>query len=45
MQEKEVDLIQKALAKHNGSKRLAAQDLGTTERKLRKRMKELGMID
>ncbi len=45
LQEKEIDLIQKALTKHNGSKRLAAQELGTTERKLRKRMKELGMID
>ncbi|MDX8340118.1 helix-turn-helix domain-containing protein [Draconibacterium sp. IB214405] len=45
LQEKEIDLIQKALDKYNGSKRLAAQDLGTTERKLRKRMKELGMID
>lgn len=45
LQEKEIDLIQKALDKHNGSKRLAAKELGTTERKLRKRMKELGMID
>ena len=45
IQEKEIDLIKKALNKHNGSKRLAAKELGTTERKLRKRMKELGMID
>lgn len=44
-QQKEIDLIQKALDKHNGSKRQAAKELGTTERKLRKRMKELGMID
>jgi transcriptional regulator with GAF, ATPase, and Fis domain len=43
IQEKEIDLIKKALAKHNGSKRLAAKELGTTERKLRKRMKELGI--
>ncbi|MEN8115741.1 MAG: helix-turn-helix domain-containing protein [Bacteroidota bacterium] len=43
IQEKEIDLINKALAKHNGNKRLAAKELGTTERKLRKRMKELGI--
>lgn len=44
-QQKEIELINDALQKHNGSKRLAAKELGTTERKLRKRMKELGMID
>ncbi|WP_347841568.1 helix-turn-helix domain-containing protein [uncultured Draconibacterium sp.] len=44
-QEKEIELIADALQKHGGSKRLAAKELGTTERKLRKRMKELGMID
>ena len=43
IQEKEIDLIKKALEKHNGNKRLAARELGTTERKLRKRMKELGI--
>ena len=43
IQEKEIDLINKALTKHNGNKRLAAKELGTTERKLRKRMKELGI--
>ncbi|NQU54765.1 MAG: hypothetical protein HQ522_19760 [Bacteroidetes bacterium] len=43
IQEKEIDLIKKALDKHNGSKRLAAKELGTTERKLNKRMKELGI--
>jgi transcriptional regulator with GAF, ATPase, and Fis domain len=43
IQEKEIDLIKKALQKHNGSIRLAAEELGTTERKLRKRMKELGV--
>ncbi|WP_346854007.1 helix-turn-helix domain-containing protein [uncultured Draconibacterium sp.] len=45
IQEKEIDLINKALAKHNNSIRLAAKELGSTERKLRKRMKELGIID
>jgi transcriptional regulator with GAF, ATPase, and Fis domain len=43
IQEKEIDLIKKALQKHNGSIRLAAEELGTTERKLKKRMKELGV--
>ena len=43
IQEKEIDLINKALKKHNGNKRLAAKELGTTERKLKKRMKELGI--
>ena len=43
IQEKEIDLIIKALEKHNGNKRSAAEELGTTERKLKKRMKELGM--
>lgn len=43
IQEKEVDLIKKALEKHNGSKKLAAKELGYSERKLRKRMKELGI--
>jgi len=43
IQEKEVDLIRKALDKHNGNVRKAAEELGSTERKLRKRMKELGI--
>lgn len=43
IQEKEIDLIKKALEKHNGSVRQAAKELGSTERKLRKRMKELGI--
>ncbi len=43
IREKEIDLINKALNKHNGSIRLAAKELGTTERKLKKRMKELGI--
>ncbi len=45
VQEKEIDLINKALGKYNGSVRLAAKELGTTERKLRKRMKDLGIGD
>lgn len=43
IQQKEVDLIDKALKKHNGNKKLAAKELGYSERKLRKRMKELGI--
>lgn len=43
IQQKEIDLIKKALDKHNGSKRLAAKELGYSERKLKKRMKELGI--
>lgn len=43
IQQKEIDLIKKALEKHNGSKRLASKELGISERKLRKRMKELGI--
>ena len=43
IKEKEIDLIKKALDKHNGSIRLAANELGSTERKLKKRMKELGI--
>ncbi len=45
IQEKEIDLITKALEKHNGNKRLAAKELGYSERKLRKRMKELGISE
>jgi len=41
--ETEIELIKKALEKYNGNKRLAAEELGTSERKLKKRMKELGI--
>ena len=43
IREKEIDLINKVLNKHNGSIKSAAKELGTTERKLKKRMKELGI--
>jgi transcriptional regulator with GAF, ATPase, and Fis domain len=43
IREKEIDLINKALKKHNGNVKAAAKELGTSERKLKKRMKELGI--
>jgi chromosome segregation ATPase len=36
-------LITSTLAKHNGNKKEAAKELGMTERKLKKKMEELGM--
>jgi DNA-binding NtrC family response regulator len=43
IREKEIDLSNKALKKHNGNVKAAAKELGTSERKLKKRMKELGI--
>ncbi len=43
IREKEIDLINKALKKHNGNVKAAAKELGKTERKLKRRMKELGI--
>jgi DNA-binding NtrC family response regulator len=43
IREKEIDLINKALNKHNGNVKAAAKELGTSERKLKRRMKELGI--
>jgi transcriptional regulator with AAA-type ATPase domain len=43
IREKEIDLINKALTKHNGNVKEAAKELGKSERKLKKRMKELGI--
>lgn len=37
------EMIKAALAKHNGDKKEAAKDLGMTERKLKKKMDDLGM--
>ncbi len=44
IRQKEIDLMNKALEKHNGSIRLAGKELGLTERKMKKRMEELGII-
>ncbi len=40
IQEKEIDLIKKALAKHNGKRKNAAQELGISERTLYRKIKE-----
>jgi transcriptional regulator with GAF, ATPase, and Fis domain len=39
----QIQLIKSTLAKHNGNKKDAAKELGMTERRLKKRMDELGM--
>lgn len=44
IRQKEIDLMNKALTKHNGSIRLAGKELGLSERKMKKRMEELGII-
>lgn len=40
LEEKEKELIQKALEKHNGKRKYAAQDLGISERTLYRKIKE-----
>ncbi|MDR3133205.1 MAG: sigma-54 dependent transcriptional regulator [Prevotellaceae bacterium] len=40
IQEKEEELIRKALERHNGKRKLAAQDLGISERTLYRKIKE-----
>jgi transcriptional regulator with PAS, ATPase and Fis domain len=40
IQEKEIDLIKKALAKHNGKRKNAAKELGISERTLYRKIKE-----
>lgn len=40
LEDKEVELIQKALDKHNGKRKYAAQDLGISERTLYRKIKE-----
>jgi transcriptional regulator with PAS, ATPase and Fis domain len=41
--EKESDLIKKALKKHKGKRKLAAQELGISERTLYRKIKELDL--
>lgn len=41
--EKESDLIKKALKKHNGKRKLAAQELGISERTLYRKIKDLNL--
>ncbi|MBN2174091.1 MAG: sigma-54-dependent Fis family transcriptional regulator [Bacteroidales bacterium] len=40
IQDKEIDLIKKALAKHNGKRKSAARELGISERTLYRKIKE-----
>jgi transcriptional regulator with PAS, ATPase and Fis domain len=40
LEEKEIELIQKALEKHNGKRKLAAAELGISERTLYRKIKE-----
>ena len=40
LEEKEIELIKKALEKHNGKRKYAAQDLGISERTLYRKIKE-----
>jgi transcriptional regulator with PAS, ATPase and Fis domain len=40
LEEKEIELIQKALKRHNSKRKLAAQDLGISERTLYRKIKE-----
>jgi transcriptional regulator with PAS, ATPase and Fis domain len=40
IQDKEIDLIKKALAKHNGKRKSAAKELGISERTLYRKIKE-----
>jgi DNA-binding NtrC family response regulator len=40
IQDKEIDLIKKALAKHHGKRKIAAKDLGISERTLYRKIKE-----
>jgi len=40
LEDKEIELIIKALEKHNGKRKYAAQDLGISERTLYRKIKE-----
>jgi transcriptional regulator with PAS, ATPase and Fis domain len=40
LEDKEIELITKALEKHNGKRKYAAQDLGISERTLYRKIKE-----
>ncbi|MEZ5082606.1 MAG: sigma-54 dependent transcriptional regulator [Bacteroidales bacterium] len=44
IQEKEIDLIKRALAKHNGKRKNAAKELGISERTLYRKIKEYDLI-
>ena len=43
LQDKEIELINKSLKKHMGKRKLAAQELGISERTLYRKIKEFGI--
>jgi len=43
LQDKEIELIKKSLSKHQGKRKLAAQELGISERTLYRKIKEFGI--
>ena len=43
LQDKEIELINKSLRKHQGKRKLAAQELGISERTLYRKIKEFGI--
>lgn len=44
IQDKEIDLIKKALARHNGKRKNAAKELGISERTLYRKIKEYNLL-
>lgn len=44
IQDKEIDLIKKALSKHNGKRKNAAKELGISERTLYRKIKEYNLL-
>jgi DNA-binding NtrC family response regulator len=44
IQEKEIDLIRKALARHHGKRKVAARELGISERTLYRKIKEYDIV-
>ncbi len=45
LEEKEIEMIRKALEKHNGKRKLAARELGISERTLYRKIKEYSIND
>jgi transcriptional regulator with PAS, ATPase and Fis domain len=43
IQKKEIDLIKKAIEKHKGKRKIAAKELGISERTLYRKIKEYGI--
>ena len=45
LEDKEIELIRKALEKHHGKRKFAAQELGISERTLYRKIKEYDIIE